>query len=155
MYCRACGNSVKKGLKYCNVCGAQLVSSEDDKEGTPGKMLDNILTTLFLTVVFGLGILVGLVAVLLGNNVPTQLVVLIVVAYLAAVFGICFMLVKQVPKLIDAKLKTQQNWGPGRSDPEQLSPKTTGQLEEYREPAMSVTDHTTRALEDSKVREKR
>jgi hypothetical protein len=154
MYCPACGNSVKKGLKYCNNCGAQLFRSDEDKDGTPGKMLDNILTTLFLTVMFGFGILVGLVAVLLGNGVPNQLVAMIVIAYLAAIFGVCFMLVKQVPKLIDAKLKS---FGPSSAEPSapQLQPLITGQLDEYRQPVMSVTDHTTRTLDKVPLKDDR
>jgi len=59
----------------------------------------------------GLGILVGLVAVMLGSDVNTQVVTIIVLAYLAAVFGICFSLVRQVPKLIDARLKAS-GYGP-------------------------------------------
>ncbi len=153
MYCPHCGNTVNAKLKYCNGCGGQLKRETEDKDGTPGKMLDNILTTLFLTVMFGLGILVGLVAVLLGNSVPTEIVTIIVIAYLAAVFGICFMLVKQVPKLIDAKLKGSNASHETTSAP-QLRPLSTGQLEEYREPVMSVTDHTTRTLDDLPARRK-
>ena len=152
MHCHSCGNTVKKGLKYCNNCGVRLgVIDEVDKDGTPGKMLDNILTTLFLTVMFGLGILVGLVAVLLGNGVPTQVVTIIVIAYLAAVFGVCYMLVQQVPKLIDAKLK-MQNMGYEPEAVRELRPLTTAQLEEYREPAGSVTDRTTRTLENVPIK---
>ena len=93
MYCPNCGLTVNKKLKFCNACGERLSkASEIDKDGMPGKMLDNVLTTIFLIVMFGLGILVGLVAVLLGNDVQPPLVVIIVTAYLAAVFGICFML---------------------------------------------------------------
>jgi hypothetical protein len=152
MHCSSCGNSIKKGLKFCNSCGERVGYFEDDKESTPGKMLDNILTALFLIVMFGLGILVGLVAVLLGNNVQTELVGIIVVAYLAALFGICFMLAKQVPKLIDAKLSRINPTTAGLS-PEQLRPITTAQLGEYREPVMSVTDNTTRTLQDVPRRE--
>ncbi len=153
MFCPDCGKSVNAKLKYCNGCGSRLTRELDDKDGTPGKMLDNILTTLFLTVMFGLGILVGLVAVLLGNSVPTQVVTLIVIAYLAAVFGICFMLVKQVPKLIDAKLRSRDATNEDLAV-SQLRPLTTGQLEDYREPAMSVTDHTTRTLDKAPFKER-
>lgn len=147
MYCPNCGNSVNKKLKYCNSCGERLSKvAEFDKDGQPGKMLDNVLTTLFLVVMFGFGILVGLVAVLLGNDVRIEPVVAIIVAYLAAIFGICFTLARQATKLIDFKLKG------GLSDdvdrPQQLRPLTTAQLEEYREPVMSVTDHTTRTLDE-------
>jgi hypothetical protein len=153
MHCQHCGNAVKKGLKYCNSCGGRLRNIDEDKDGTPGKMLDNILTTLFLTVLFGFGILVGLVAVLLDKNVPIQLVAIVVIAYLAAIFGVCFMLTKQVPKLIDAKLN-RLNPPPAESPARQLRPLSTAQLEEYREPAMSVTDHTTRTLDNTPLKER-
>ncbi|MBK6751016.1 MAG: zinc ribbon domain-containing protein [Acidobacteria bacterium] len=148
MFCPKCGTTVGTDLKYCKNCGEQLFkAAEFDIDGTPGKMLDNVLTTLFLVVMFGLGILVGLVAVLLGNSIEPKFVVMIAIAYLAAVFGICYTLLSQVPKLIDARLKSGMNVHE-TSQPQQLRPLTTAQLEEFREPAMSVTDHTTRALEE-------
>lgn len=147
MFCPNCGTTVNKKLKYCNSCGERLSkSAEIDKDGMPGKMLDNILTTVFLVVMFGLGILVGLVAVLLGSNVEPKFVVFIAVAYLAAVFGICYTLLSQVPKLIDARLKTDEFAEESRQAA-RLTPLTTAQLEEYREPVMSVTDRTTKTLD--------
>jgi hypothetical protein len=139
MYCPKCGNSVNGGLKYCNTCGERLSVEEEDKNGTPGKMLDNVLTTLFLIVMFGMGTLVGLVAVLLGNDVPTEFVGLLSIVYLATIFGICFSLVRQVPKLIDAKLNLLK--------PTLPAAEARPQLDQYREPAMSVTEHTTRTLD--------
>ncbi len=152
MFCPNCGKTVNEKLKYCNGCGERLSKEiEIDKDGTPGKMLDNILTALFLVVMFGLGILVGLVAVLLGNNVEPKFVMYIAITYLAAVFGICYTLLSQVPKLIDAKLKSQQG-SPGQLEYPQLERVTTAQLEEYREPAMSVTEHTTKTLDQIPLR---
>ena len=147
MFCPNCGQTANKKLQYCNSCGERLSKSgEIDKDGMPGKMLDNILTTVGVIVTFGLGILVGLVAVLLGSNVEPKFVVFITVAYLAAVFGICYTLLTQVPKLIDARLKAdgfaEESRQAGR-----LAPLTTAQLEEYREPVMSVTDRTTKTLD--------
>jgi hypothetical protein len=147
MYCSNCGNPVNDKLKYCNGCGDRL-AKEEDKHGTPGKMLDNILTTIFLVVMFGLGILVGLVAVLLDKGTKTEVVTTIVVAYLAAVFGICFMLLRQVPKLVDAKLNRNTSTSSDFVPAQQLKPRTTAQLEEYQQPIMSVTEHTTRTLEE-------
>lgn len=150
MYCSNCGNAVTSDLKFCKNCGDRL-AKEEDKDGTPGKMLDNILTTLFLVVMFGLGILVGLVAVLLDKNIQTQVVVLIVIAYLGAIFGICYTLLSQVPKLIDAKLKRSSTVTETTSEPQYLRPAATAQLGEYNEPA-SVTEHTTRTLEEVPVK---
>ena len=147
MFCPNCGTTVNKKLKYCNSCGERLSKSgEIDKDGMPGKMLDNILTTVFLVVMFGLGILVGLVAVLLGSNVEPKFVVFITIAYLAAVFGICYTLLTQVPKLIDARLKAD-GFAEESRQAVRLTPLTTAQLEEYREPIMSVTDRTTKTLD--------
>jgi hypothetical protein len=152
MYCPNCGKTVDKKLKYCNGCGERLSKAlEIDNDGTPGKMLDNILTTLFLVVMFGLGILIGLVAVLLGNNVEPKFVMFIAIAYLGAVFGICYTLLSQVPKLIDAKLKSREDSHASVAQP-QLEILTTAQLEEYREPA-SVIENTTRTLDKVPLRD--
>lgn len=154
MYCSTCGNLINGKLKYCNSCGERLTrEKEEDRDGTPGKMLDNILTTLCVVIVFGLGILVGLVAVLLGQDVRIEMVATLVIAYLLAVFGICFALLRQVPKLIDAKLNS-------RTDtldfvPQQLKAVTTAQLEEHRGTGIaSVTEHTTRTLDGVLVERK-
>jgi len=151
MYCSHCGTSVPGDLRFCKNCGERLFA-DDDHDGKPGKMLDNVLTTLFLTVMFGFGILVGLIAVLLGNNVQTDAVIMIAIAYLGAIFGICFTLTRQIPKLIDAKLNQgQRTYAP---PPPQLVQRTTAQLDEYREPAMSVTDHTTKILDKVPFRDR-
>ncbi len=147
MFCPNCGTNTSKNLKFCKNCGERLTKAEIDTDGTPGKMLNKILTALFLIVMFAMGILVGLVAVLLGHEVKTEVVVMITLGYLAAIFGICVTLVRQVPKLIDARLK---GWGDstGTFEPQQLNPPITAQLNEYRQPVMSVTDHTTRTLDE-------
>jgi hypothetical protein len=154
MYCPNCGKGVNKTLKYCNGCGERLSKVDEiDKDGTPGKMLDNVLTTVFLIVMFGLGILVGLVAVLLQNSIEPKFVMFISIAYLAAVFGICYQLLSQVPKLIDAKLRPRERETAILADqvPQvQLPPLSTNQLDEFREPA-SVVENTTRTLDEVRV----
>jgi hypothetical protein len=151
MFCPNCGKDVNARLKYCSGCGERLLkANEMDKDGTPGKMLDNVLTTIFLVVMFGLGILVGLAAVLLGNDVEPRFVVVISIAYLAAVFGICYQLLSQVPKLIDAKLRPRETVETVMPDL-QLPPRTTNQLEQFREPA-SVIENTTRTLDEVPLR---
>ena len=144
MFCPKCGKQVTESLKYCNGCGERLAKDDDD---SPGKMLDGILETLFWTAMLGLGLLIGLVAVLLNKGVTAELVGLIIFGYLATIFGICFYLAKQVPKLIDAKLKAFEGSSETPPQQAQLSAPTTAQLEEYREPAISVVDNTTRSLD--------
>ncbi len=145
MYCSTCGSSINDTLKYCKNCGVKLVKG-DEKEDTPESILDNLLTALCFVAIFGFAFLVGLVAILLDKIIAHQIVVLIVVIYLIALFGICYMLLSQVPKLIDAKLnkKSEQD---ETIQPVQLYAKNTAQLEEQRESVMSITENTTRTLE--------
>jgi len=144
MYCPTCANPVKKGLKYCNNCGGKL--SKDDKLSTPGAILDGLLETLFWLAIGALGILVGLVAVMLNYNIRQDILAVIVVAYLFALLAVCFPIIRQVTKLIDARVKGV-DWEDDKAEPARLQPLTTAQLDEYREPVMSVTDHTTRTLD--------
>ena len=151
MYCQNCGNQVSDALKYCNNCGAKQKKGKDKTVGE--KMLDDLLTTIFLVVMFGLGILVGLVAVLLGNQVATQMVVLVTVAYLVAIFSICVMLMSQAKRVIDANLENSRNQKDQPDALLQMLKRTTAQLETHFEPA-SVTDNTTRTLDEVLVERK-
>ncbi|MEO6654663.1 MAG: zinc ribbon domain-containing protein [Pyrinomonadaceae bacterium] len=144
MFCPTCGSSVSEGLKYCKSCGGRLSREMEENDAGPGKMLNHLLTSLVFIVVFGMGILVGLVAVMLGKEVKTEVVMMVVFVYLLAIFGICFSLARQIPKLIDARLKRWENTTGGTH---QLASQTMAQLAEFREPAMSVTDHTTKTLD--------
>src|SRR5262249_9071669 len=97
----------------------------------------------------GLGILIGLTTVLLKNGFDQVGIMIIVGIYLAALFGICYMILSQLPKLIDAKLNQKRDADSPNAEnyqPPQLFAKTTAQLDEYREPA-SITDHTTRTFD--------
>jgi len=144
MFCSACGGAINDKLNYCKNCGAKI--AKDEEAETPQSMMDNLLTALAWIVVGGLGILIGLVAVLLKNGFDHKGIMLIVGGYLAVLFGISYMLLNQLPKLIDAKLNPKQAT-PESYQPPQLFAKTTAQLEEHREPVMSVTDNTTRTFD--------
>jgi hypothetical protein len=150
MYCSACGSSISEKLNYCKNCGAKIVK---DEETTPQSMMDNLLTGLTFIALGGLGILIGLVAVLLKNGFDQKGVTFIAIFYLVALFGICYMLLSHLPKLIDAKLqqrkKTAENY-----QPPQLFARNTAQLEEPSEPVLSVTDHTTRTFEKARLKKK-
>lgn len=147
MYCSKCGSVVNDKLNYCNSCGTKIARSETD-EDSPKSILDNLLTALCFIAIFGFAILVGLVAVLLDKSLPHQVVLFVALGYLAALFGICRMILSQVPKLIDAKLKIarDEKAETAQTPPVQIPAPTTAQLEQYREPA-SVTENTTRNFE--------
>lgn len=149
MYCANCGSSINETLKYCKSCGVRLVREKENDSSRA--MLNTLLTVISLVAVFGFGILVALVSVLLKSSVLPEALVMITLAYLVVLFGICFSLLRQIPKLIDAKLN-QKNQTSEIVQPAQISIRNTAQLEEHREPVMSVTEHTTRTLEKELVK---
>jgi len=138
MFCSRCGKQIDDCLKFCNGCGAQI-KKEDDSP------LTTLVTALIIIGTAGLGILVGLSAVLL-DKIPTFEAVLIFgVVYLGVLFGICFMIMRQITKVIDADLGRRRL--PETEKPfAELASRSTNQLDEFREPA-SVTDQTTRTLD--------
>jgi hypothetical protein len=142
MYCSKCASPINDTLKYCKNCGVKLVKDEGE---TPKSILDNLLTTLCFVVLGGLGILVGLAAVLLEKGINPSAVAVISVFYLATLAAVCYLLLSQLPKVVDASLnKTAEKTE--TVEPVRLAAPTTAQLEEHREP-LSVTENTTRNFE--------
>jgi len=154
MFCAACGTAVNDKLNYCKNCGAKIAK---DAEETPKSMMDNLLTSLTFVVLGGFGILVGLVSVLLKNGFAHAGIGIIAVFYLAALSGICYMLLSQLPRLIEAKLQKPSETPAAENyqAPSQLYSRTTAQLEESRvEPVPSVVEQTTRTFDKIPLREK-
>ncbi len=149
MYCANCGSLINETLKYCKGCGVRLV--RETGNDSANSMFKGLLVAVSLVSVFGFGILIALISVLLKSEVKSEVLVMLTFAYLFVLLGICFMLLKQVPKLIDAKLN-QTNQTPELMQPAQISSRSTAQLEEYREPVRSVTENTTRTLEKELVK---
>jgi hypothetical protein len=150
MFCATCGSAVNDKLNYCKNCGAKIAK---ESEETPKSMMDNLLTSLTIVALGGLGILIVLISVLLKKGFDQSGIMVLAALYLAALFGICFMLLRNLPKLIDAKLNDKRET-PESYQPPQIAARTTAQLEEYREPAVSVTENTTRTFDKIPLREK-
>lgn len=149
MYCANCGSLINETLKYCKSCGVRLVREAGNDFS--GSMLKNLVTGVSFISIFGFGILIALISLLLKSEIKSEVLVMMSLAYLVVLFGVCFMMLKQIPKLIDAKLN-QSNQTPDLIQPAQLSSRSTAQLEEYREPVRSVTENTTRTLEKELVK---
>ena len=138
MFCSSCGKQIDDSLKFCNGCGTRIKNDEDSP-------LNSLIVALIVIGTAGLGILVGLAAVLLDKIPNFGPVLIFGVIYLAVWFGVCFMIMRQITKLIDADLgrrrlpDTENNFA-------ELPPRSTNPLDGFREPA-SVTDQTTRTLD--------
>lgn len=90
-------------------------------------------------------IFVTLVLVKKGIH-PTALT-FISLFYLASLFGICFLILQQI-KNLPGKSRAEKTKFQTDFQNEQLNPVNTAQLEEPREPFISVTDNTTKTLDE-------
>ena len=149
MFCSECGNQVNQ-LRYCNNCGARARKDEDS-----GQNLQSPLNVLFIAlpivVLGGLGILIGLLAMLLDRGVRPEPVTMIAISYLATLTLICFSLIRMMSKLINVKPKEKTESQNQVYQPAQLSAPNTAQLEEARQP-FSVVDNTTRTFDEAFVK---
>ena len=148
MCCERCGKQIDESLNYCNACGAQL-----RREPAPSQrsLVAFLAASLSSTVIVGLIVLAWLLVTLLDRVNRTEPVFVFAMVYLLVLFGICFLIMRQVSKVIDADLRTRELPPRVPSQLVQLPPRSTNQLEEFREPD-SVTDHTTRTLDPIPVR---
>ncbi len=140
MYCSSCGNEITKGLNYCNSCGVRVVDPEKAKSRSG---LENISTAIGF---IGLGGLIGfifLVRILLERSVDKEPLVIILIAYLATIFGISYMLIN----LLSGISKESKRDVEFQADlPKSIRPIDTNQLEEPKQSPASVVENTTRTL---------
>jgi hypothetical protein len=158
MFCPSCG-AENSGLKYCNHCGANLASLYGPSETTvvnltkPAVLIGIILVVLTLG---GFGLLVGgalALAPALNGSDPLMAMILF---GMIVILTIDIFLVRQLTKLINAALRSDAG-GVARSriqnvqHPQSLpTPETAHFL-----PASSVTDNTTRFLEQASPRNRK
>lgn len=143
MFCSSCGNQLTAGLNYCNRCGTPVSRTGTDAQaqisGSFSESLPYVGGGGFVCFIFVLLILVK-------NQIPPDTVTKIAFIYLATLFGICYLILrhgKTSPEKPALEQRAVQDFVPAV----QLPPKTTNQLEEYREPAITVTEETTRNFE--------
>ena len=85
--------------------------------------------------------------VLLDSRLDQPAILMILAAYLATVFLFFAVLVGHVWKHSgDIRVKVNDR-GEDNREPQPFRGVNTAQLDEYREPSMSVTDHTTKTLD--------
>lgn len=146
MFCERCGESINEEVNFCKSCGtrvnktevAEIVSKKD-------KMVDNLAIALIFVFLFSLGAFMGLMALLLDKGVEHRTIMLVSLFFLATVFGISYMLIQQISKLVDFSIVSKQNTKK-EFVPHQINPVITAQLDSPKEPFVSVTENTTKTL---------
>ena len=151
MYCERCGKQLDEALNFCNSCGAQLRNAGETGQKS---VLHTLVVALIVVATGGIGMLAVMLPILLDRVPSIEPVIAFAIFYMALLFGVCYMIMRPIMKLVDAKIAGKNIYDPAPANKQslvQLPPKTTAQLEEQREPA-SVVDATTRTLEEIPLR---
>jgi hypothetical protein len=149
MYCSNCGSQIKPELNYCSRCGTKVAKNDAENSS----MAENLSAALGYIGGFGLIGFIFVALVLVKNGVPANALAAISFFYLATLFGICFLILRQTANFsgkTSAKNKDFHN----NFQAEQLGAATTAQLDAPREPVASVTEKTTRTLDEVLVERK-
>ncbi|MDQ3798080.1 MAG: hypothetical protein M3384_01395 [Acidobacteriota bacterium] len=158
MFCSNCGSGgINPELNYCNRCGAKVSKPE---AGAGKSVSENLSSALGYIGGFGFLGFIFVIIALVKNDVPVRALVAVSLFYLAALFGICYLILQQISassnsaasgKLPAALIPDlRDNFQAGQ----QLNPADTAQLESPREPASdaaasaSVTENTTKTLDE-------
>ena len=146
MYCSACGVAVGQGLSFCNYCGAKLGGAKGEARARPAEVRPEMLVNAMLcTFVFGLGAIIGLMAVM--KNLPD-----FDFGRIMAVTLLSFMFMLLLEVVFIWKLLRRKRSPHELSDTARLPAQTTKELDAAQpralpDPLPSVTEHTTRAFE--------
>lgn len=144
MYCSSCGVDSVEGLKYCKRCGANLTTA---LEVSPPAKVPVALTLGFLVVIgfvfsFGLGVPMA-AAQDLARIFSTHDLIVIFMADLGVTLAIVAMVVWLLLRLI----KLHHQTGPVRTIDLQPSESARPQIAAPPQSVGSVTENTTRTLE--------
>lgn len=142
MFCANCGVQIKQELNYCNYCGAKVSKVELETQKT---VAENLSSAVGYIGGSGLFCFIFVVLILVKNGVHSTALVFISMFYLASLFGICSLIIRQSAALSKKALPENENIQ-SEFQTGQLNPANTARLEEYREPVISVTENTTRTL---------
>jgi uncharacterized membrane protein YvbJ len=144
MYCAKCGNTISNKLNYCNSCGGKLTN---DSNASQNVILTVLTTSLVIITVVGLVGLIAFLSHLFDRGVKDETILFVAVGFLLTIFGIAFTIGKQISKTIDNKSAENSKNAETIFQP-QISAPITGQLEEARMRPMSVTENTTKTLDE-------
>jgi zinc ribbon protein len=150
MYCSSCGSPVTPGRSYCNRCGAELsgkLSPRDAETPNAPPFPEALVWAIVAVSVGGLGVLIGLMAVM--KNALHFANGLIVAFSLASFFLLLAAEMVFIWLMVSSQRRGRER---AAADPAQVKGSATKELAGPREqllsePAISVTEHTTRTLE--------
>jgi hypothetical protein len=144
MYCAHCGTSIPDNLNYCKNCGARVEKNPLVVSNSSSRL---VIAAAGAIGVVGLICFVPLLKILLESRLDQPALLLVLFGYLITVFLLIAMLVGHAWKH-SGDIRIHQNESDNYAPPRSFRGPITARLEEHREPAVSVTEHTTRTLDE-------
>jgi hypothetical protein len=144
MFCSACGTQLQPGLIFCSRCGKRIA----DDGGARNKFRQTPIVAAGNTAGVGFVAFIFVLLVLVKNGVVGNDLIPITFFYFAALFGLCFMFLRH------GKPDPMEKNEAASAEPQFLKPVTTAQLPEPADRPASVTEHTTRTLQNVPLRER-
>lgn len=150
MFCSNCGKTLEAHLNYCNSCGTRVENKETIvRTGTPMLGIGSIFVACI-----GLMAFFPVMRELLHSNIDSGAVVFILAGYLLAVFAMFSVLVWQSRKGTSEKTIKGNRPSTGFGGQDAFRGINTAQLPEPTQRPASVTEHTTRTLDEIPFRER-
>ncbi|HTK39097.1 MAG TPA: zinc ribbon domain-containing protein [Pyrinomonadaceae bacterium] len=147
MYCSHCGTSIPGNLNYCKNCGSRVEKNALIVSNSSSKMT---MAAAGAIGVFGLIGVFPILRTLLESRLDQPAVLLVLFGYLATVFLMVAMLVGHAWKR-SGDIRIHADDSDEYEPPRSFRRPVTARLEAQREPAVSVTEHTTRTLDEISV----
>ncbi len=145
MYCSACGKSIPENLNYCNNCGARNEKNPLIVGNSSNRIMGIAATFIGMVGLVGF---VEILKILLNSRLDTAAIIVILIAYLAAVFVMFAVLIGHVWKHSgDIRFKSKEG-ADKYNVPNSFRGVNTAQLQEPHDFPASVTEHTTRTLDN-------
>ena len=148
MYCPSCGSELTPELSYCNRCGANLKPTSNQTGAPPAKLVGAawaISMAVALVTLGGFGMIFGLVMALITRGINLSPSGMFWISFsLLVILAIDWLLVRQLSRVLDMPQLSADATQPKKP---KLSEKPMQQIDEPREPASSVTEHTTRTFD--------
>jgi hypothetical protein len=145
MYCPSCGNDLPVELKYCNRCGANLslaiTQSPTTIVAAPVKLAVPSIV-LGITIIAGLGIIIGGAANFAALGVHPAAIVWMVLFSVATLFGCTALMIRFWTKLVTLQRELPRQ----EPRPQFERPPVVQHLPPRLEPVPSVTENTTRTF---------
>src|SRR5688572_29884345 len=119
MFCAGCGSQIQLGLNYCNRCGRRVADIDSESLSVAQGMASS------LGYIGGFGFIgyIFVALVLLKNGVTPNYLATITFFYFAALFGICYLILKQTALL--KKHEPRRDELPSQDQASYLRPVTT------------------------------